>query len=585
MSFQTPITIAEAIENIDQGQYLLPAIQREFVWSHYKIEWLFDSLMRGYPISSFLFWSVERESVSDYKFYRFLRSYRERYNVHNEDADVAGMSNFTAVLDGQQRLTSLYIGLKGSFAYKMKYRKWADDEWSVPTRHLYLNISETLDEKDEEDGRVYEFSFLEQSKSQKEDIHCEKWFRVGKILDLRNTADLINYLNENNFGDTAKNILARLHEVVFTERFVNYYLEKEQDLHKALNIFIRINSGGQPLDFSDLIMSVAIANWERKDARKEIHGLVDRIKDAGFSIAKDFVFKVYLYLFSADIGFKVTNFTRANAHSFENDWEGIRDAIVSAFKLAKSYGYMNSTLVSKNALLPIIYYIYYRGIYHEFSTRVGHENDRRLIQQWLHIMTLKRVFGGQSDTTLSQIRRAFTDDVTGPDKITSGLDLFPADSISDKIRRDISVGDEFIDDLLSTPKHDRYAFCILALLYPHLDYKNNDFHMDHLHPASVFNKNKAEELGLTSDDSARFLDKALWNSITNLQMLGSNENESKQDTPLEQWVASKATGQELNEFLGARLIPADTDLGIHNFLGFFEARKDLLRSRLKDLLQ
>jgi len=44
-------------------------------------------------------------------------------------------------------------------------------------------------------------------------------------------------------------------------------MEKEQDLQKALNIFIRINSGGKPLDFSDLIMSIAVANWARKDAR------------------------------------------------------------------------------------------------------------------------------------------------------------------------------------------------------------------------------------------------------------------------------------------------------------------------------
>ena len=62
MSFQTPITIKEAIENIESNKYLLPAIQREFVWKHSKIEWLFDSIMRNYPISSFLFWEVSGET-------------------------------------------------------------------------------------------------------------------------------------------------------------------------------------------------------------------------------------------------------------------------------------------------------------------------------------------------------------------------------------------------------------------------------------------------------------------------------------------------------------------------------------------
>ena len=106
MSFQTPITIKEAIDNIENSDYFLPAIQREFEWSSDRIEWIFDSLMQGYPISSFLFWSVEGESVSDYRFYKFLHEYRERFKIHNETANVEGKSNFVAILDGQQRLDS-----------------------------------------------------------------------------------------------------------------------------------------------------------------------------------------------------------------------------------------------------------------------------------------------------------------------------------------------------------------------------------------------------------------------------------------------------------------------------------------------
>lgn len=52
--FQKPITIREAIENIDQNEYLLPAIQRKFVWKPQQIELLFDSIMREYPINSLM---------------------------------------------------------------------------------------------------------------------------------------------------------------------------------------------------------------------------------------------------------------------------------------------------------------------------------------------------------------------------------------------------------------------------------------------------------------------------------------------------------------------------------------------------
>jgi uncharacterized protein with ParB-like and HNH nuclease domain len=332
MSFQTPITIAEAVENIENNKFLLPAIQREFVWSSSKIEWLFDSLMRNYPISSFLFWNVEGASINGYKFYKFINEYRERYKSHNEEIFTDGMGSFNAILDGQQRLTSLYVGLKGSYAYKEYRRKWEDTEWSIPTRRLYINFVSTLEEQ--EDGRIYEFSFLQDSSTNKTDIYSNSWFRVGKILELKNISKFNKYVTENGLSEFSIDILARLQEAIHSDRIINYYLEKEQDLDKALNIFIRINSGGEPLDFSDLLMSIAVANWTQKDARKEIHKLVDVVRDKGFSISKDLILKTFLFLYSRDIKFRVTNFSKDNAKEFETEWEKIREAIISTFDLA-----------------------------------------------------------------------------------------------------------------------------------------------------------------------------------------------------------------------------------------------------------
>src|SRR5690606_32780986 len=118
--------------------------------------------------------------------------------------------------------------------------------------------------------------------------------------------------------------LATLKNVIHSKPLINYFLETEQNLEKALNIFIRINSGGEPLNFSDLIMSIAVANWNNKNAREEIHTLVDNIRDKGFSISKDFILKTFLYLHSKDIKFKVTNFSRDNAVQFEAEWDRIR---------------------------------------------------------------------------------------------------------------------------------------------------------------------------------------------------------------------------------------------------------------------
>jgi len=584
MSFQTPITIKEAIDNIENSDYFLPAIQREFEWSSKRIEWIFDSLMQGYPISSFLFWSVEGQSVSDYRFYKFLHEYRERYKTHNETANVEGKNNFIAVLDGQQRLTSLLIGLKGSYAFKEKHRHWVNDQWSIPTRRLYLGISKKLDGHEEEDGRIYQFSFLKDSDTQQSDIYQGSWFRVGKILDLKNISTFNKYVRDNNFDDFAADILARLQEVIFTERIINYFLEKEQDLHKALNIFIRINSGGQPLDFSDLIMSIAIANWENKNARDEIHALVDQIQSTGFSISKDLIFKTYLYLYSGDIRFKVTNFNAKNAQDFEANWEKIRDAIQSAFRLVASFGYTDFTLTSKNAVIPIIYYLYHRNIYRNFETSTRFKEDRDKIKKWLQIVTIKRVFGGQSDGTLSQIRNAFTDNVSKAAKMKDEIESFPSSQINNHIKRDLGVSDEFVEELLGTQKDDRYAFSILALLYPNLDYKNNDFHKDHLHPISNFKPKEIEKLDLPDAEREYFVSPDWNNSIVNLQMLDSNENMSKQDQPLRKWFENETANKDKNAFRERCIIPSGINLDFIDFKNFAVGRKKLLASILKEKL-
>lgn len=518
MSFQTPITIAEAVENVEYNKFLLPAIQREFVWSSSKIEWLFDSLMRNYPISSFLFWNVEGSSVDGYRFYKFINEYREKYKTHNEEISTDGMGSFNAILDGQQRLTSLYVGLKGSYAYKEYRRKWENSEWSIPTRRLYLNFVSTLEEQ--EDGRIYEFSFLKDSDTKQAEIYKDKWFRIGKILELRNISKFNKYVTDNGLSDFSIDILARLQEVIHSDRIINYFLEKEQDLDKALNIFIRINSGGEPLNFSDLLMSIAVANWTKKDARKEIHKLVDSVRDKGFSISKDLVLKTFLFLYSKDVKFRVANFSRDNAKEFETEWEKIRDAILSTFDLLKIYGFSDYTLTSKNAIIPIVYYLYHREIYRDYSTKTEHKEERRIIKKWLHIVLIKKIFGGQADSVLTQIRKAFTSDIKNL-KIKPEITEFPISEINKSIKKDTTVGDEFIEDLLYSQKDNQYTFSTLSILYPNLDYKNNDFHKDHIHPTACYEN-------LTDDLKGKY---GWWtyNSIYNLQMLDANENMSKND--------------------------------------------------------
>lgn len=67
-------TIKQAVEDIEFEKAFLPAIQRKFVWPRHKIEYLFDSLMRNFPIGSFLFWELKSEKAYEYVFYNFLKN-------------------------------------------------------------------------------------------------------------------------------------------------------------------------------------------------------------------------------------------------------------------------------------------------------------------------------------------------------------------------------------------------------------------------------------------------------------------------------------------------------------------------------
>ena len=585
MAFQTAISIEDALNRIRRGEYAMPAIQRDYVWHQNQVTWLFDSIMRGYPISSFLFWTVRGEDVHGYKFYDFLTDYREDFQIRGNEKKVMASDRFTAILDGQQRLTSLYIGFMGTFAWRVKNgRKYENTESSRPTRRLYLNISQNLDPNDEEDGRIYEFKFIADMDSKVADI-CEyegsQWFRVGKILDISGYSALSKFIKDNNLPEFAVENIGRLEGVV-RERIINFYLEEESDLHKALNIFIRINTGATQLTFSDILMSIAISYWTRKDPIASFNRLVDDVRNIGFSIDKDFILKTFLFLYSKDIHYKATNFKQQTALQLEEKWDDISECIKEAFRLTKTFGYAEH-LPSTRAIIPIVYYLYHRGIWNGFSTSVAYRDDRKVICSWLHKALLRKIFGRSSDAMLIRIRRAFTYDISTP--ISPDLTHFPADRIKENLGDSMAISDEFLEQLLHTQKDHPDAFPILALLFPHLDYKNNDFHKDHMHPRALVNSFDVSDC--QDDDKKYYTDPDWWNSSVNLQMLGSNENQAKQDKPLEDWLNFETTvnGKIRDQIMQSSHIPRDVSLDISNLKDFLLTRKAILLEKLKEILK
>jgi len=230
--------------------------------------------MRGYPVGSFLLWEVEPQTAKSYTFYEFLTHFHERDNPYADKAAVLSGSGTTAVLDGQQRLTSLNIALYGSFAEKKKYSWWNSPD-AFPIRKLYLNLVEGPE--DEELGLKYDLGFLTDKDAAPEQDAEDKWFRVGAVLDLANSGPAIMKELEQrriaNSGDAFQR-LYDLYEAVRVLKPMNYFLVSDQDPDKVLEIFVRVNSGGTTLSYSDLLLSMATNQWEGLDARDEVRSLV-----------------------------------------------------------------------------------------------------------------------------------------------------------------------------------------------------------------------------------------------------------------------------------------------------------------------
>lgn len=565
------MTVKDIVEKIGNNQVYLPAIQRRFVWSYEQIEKLFDSIMLGYPIGTFLFWKVEKSQANDYTFYKFIQEYHQRDRYLNELAPKPEMKDYIiGVLDGQQRLSSMYLALQGSYAYKKPRARWDNDE-AFPKRMFYFNVLRK--EFVEDDAITYEFKFLtDKEASFVDDKHF--WLPVKEALKWRNATDYIKYATSKNY--LSNNIfienLTLLWQRITQDKIVNYFEIIENDLDCILDIFTRVNSGGTILSKSDLLFSTIVANWE--EAREEIEEVLKNINNKGekFNFDNDFMMRLCLVLTDCPVLFKVNNFKKDNIKKIKCNWNCIKDSIKKTVDLLVEFGFNQENLTSKNSIIPIAYYIF-KGGYLE-------NDDKENIKIYLITTLLKQTYGGKGDQVLDSIRNLMRKEVDGnyilKDKKFSINVLMshklPADKTLTFTREDIEELFEY--------KKSPYTFMILSLLYPNLKFSQVKFHQDHLHPASAFNKLNLRKCGIEQSKWDEWNDSK--DKLANLQLLEGTENESKSKIPLEDWINHKINNIQL--YKETNYIP-NVKLSFDNFENFVDERKKLMISKLEKIIR
>ena len=535
----------------DGGGFWLPNIQRPFVWNEDQICRLFDSILREYPISTLLIW----KTTSKIRRRKFIENWKPAlrlsdFYVPEDDKEKS------LVLDGQQRLQSLFIGLCGSFEGRELYLDILSGEIAAP------------------DDVKYRFRFLSGESVAfpwvkfKEIVWSNKNSRqISKEIEAMSHRELDDS-ELDRLGDNIVLICKTFNQddaVTYQEldSIDNPELYTEDDV---VEVFIRANSGGTKLGKSDLLFSLLSASWEVADEKME--ELLTSLNRHGFAFTRDFVLKTCLVLLDQGARYEVPKFRKTGIREkIENQWENISDAIrdVLDFVLSNTYIRCDKALPSYLVLIPLIYVRFHYQ--EEWKKAVG-------VDKYLIRSLLAGTFSGNSDsmidavvTRIRELRSFSQDEIFGVTR-SQGRSL----ELTEEKFWDMGYNSDTIHLLFNIWYHN-FNFT------PAFD--NNLPQIDHIFPQSLLKQVKSEnpKTGIKNIVRYKEVDR---NQLANCMLLSREENgpSGKWDIPPEQWFKNKP-----DSYLELHLIPKNPELWtLDRFEDFIAARRELIRKRFEEIL-
>ncbi len=549
--------IVTFLNNSDEdGGFWLPNIQRPFVWSEEQICRLFDSIMREYPISTLLIWKTRslirrRKFIDNFK--RDMLTHLSEFYVPEDDKKKC------LVLDGQQRLQSLYIGLMGSYEGRELFLDILSGEIAAP------------------DDVKYTFAFLDSSST------AFPWVKFKDVIFSSKTSLALaqhtiktagRELSEKEQEKISEHV-ALAFKTFHTDDGVSYQeldsienseLYKEEDV---VEIFIRANSGGTRLGKSDLLFSLLTSSWDHAD--EEMEDLLDQLNRHGFSFPRDFVLKTCLTLLDQGARYEVDKFRKPGVRQeIEQKWENISKAIrdVVDFVRGKTFIRCDKAMPSNLVLIPLIYVRYH------FPRAWQQAKD---IDKFLLRSLITGAFSGTPDQLI--------DDLVSKIKQSSG---FEVNELFDVIRskgRSLELTEERFWQMGYGSDTIHLLFNLWYRDFNYTPaYENNMPQVDHIFPQSVLKKVKTLNPRTNKRDLMVYKD-AERNQLANCMLLTQKENGSggKSDTLPEVWFAQRVA--EESSYLDMHLIPKDPELWkLDRFPDFVVERKKLLRQQFAYLL-
>ena len=567
-------TILEMLESIDSKKILLPSMQRKFVWSEEKIIKLFDSIMRGYPFGNFLFWHIEDKShLKQYHFYEFIKDFSFLDHTINPIAGTIGKSQIDVVMDGQQRLTSLYIGIKGSLVTIDKYKK-KEKSQNWKTKHLYIK---PYIEQDRDNEVSYKFEFLEDkdaNKNNSEKSDAEKYYRVSEFYNLTQE-QLYQELDVKRIRtkeDNWKYNLERLRKCINDVKIISIHSIENTNINDVLEIFTRINNGGTPLSPSNLLFSTVITNWEK--GREEMDSFITSInKENVITIKEDFLIRACLYLNNKPASAQISILNTSVVEEIKSNWDRIKNAIFQTKDFLYENNIYDEAIISYNAILPIAYYFYH-------TKRKKQDESKKNLFTFFIIAQLFSIFGGHSDSMLENVREKMckTDekgkmlgDLIEPFDIKNLLTIKLSNGTSA-----FGIKRQQIENLVDTVGYGhKKSKILLCFLQPGIVlHKKNGTYYDEDH---VCSQKEVNAQAAYKDDSIKNVICEKRDLISNLQLLEEGKNRGdKKDATLYKWKIEKHNSIPFDPFENETDLDKYVIDSIEKFYEFYEARRKMI---------
>ena len=546
--------IVSYLNNPDEdGGFWLPNIQRPFVWSEDQICRLFDSILRQYPISTLLIWKTKM----GVRRRKFIDNFREDHRHHLSTFKVPDDDKKKClVFDGQQRLQSLYIGLRGSYDGKELYLDILSAELALP------------------DDVRYKFKFLDPQLAVfphirfKDIVFSDDKPRLiadgiaaqaGRTLSTSET-------------DKLKDHVDLIRETFFNESGIGYQeldsidqanLYTEDDV---VEIFIRANSGGTRLGKSDLLFSLLTSAWEEADDKMEI--LLDELNMQGFAFTRDFILKTCLTLLGQGARYEVAKFRKSGVReAIEGKWDNIIAATkdVADFVQGSTFIRCDKALPSYLVLIPLVYLRYH------YPTAWSTKKD---VELYLLRSLLAGAFGGTPDQLIDDIVSKLTDIKT--------FDLNEVFGVIRSAGRSLELTD---DRFWAIGYSSENIHILFNLWYRDFNYTptfaGNMPQIDHVFPQSALKTVKSPNPNTGKMDIMKYREGDR-NQLANCMLLTAAENGAggKSDTPPDEWFKDKDKA-----YLDRHLIPRDQTLWkLDRFEDFIAERKKLIKAKFTYLL-